>query len=64
MTKSKEYIAKTKIELPGVRGDDGKYKTEPQMLNPGDAISAEDLMTVQNDEDIAALISDGALEEA
>lgn len=64
MPKPKEYIAKTKIELPGVRGDDGGYTAESQMLNPGESISAEDLMTVQSDEDIAALISDGALEEA
>ncbi|MET0993999.1 MAG: hypothetical protein ABWY20_07910 [Mycobacterium sp.] len=55
--------ATTKIELPGVRGEDGEYKVEPRSLQAGEEVSKKDLLKHQSEEDIKALISDGALSE-
>jgi hypothetical protein len=58
------YTATTKIELPGIRGEDGEYSTEPRLLEEGETISKKDLSSHQSDDDIGALVEAGALEES
>ena len=58
------YTATCKVELPGIRGEDGEYSTEPRMLQEGEKVSKADLSSHQSDEDISALVESGVLEES
>jgi hypothetical protein len=56
------YTVQAKMELPGVRGEDGEYETESRVLNQGDSITDEELKKHgQSKENISELIEQEAL---